>query len=617
MSEDQTREEALLEIIMRCRSRLVKHTKVLERMLRFVGSHGSNQFNAPQTVLPDDKAESLQDIELLGKYCGATHESYMRLCKHRLKQLKELVARISLSTTPSDLQDLASLTKLAYQVRRSCSFKQLVAYNISKSEKPGVAVPDLRDIVERIGQISKFNRAAVTLTAFLAKLQKLGRGIEIKATSTEKIEISELAPRTAAQVRRRGGDPFTLSGGAKIQNMMNRWPAYREHVELQLIIFYEQNHGLTLFSPYIGCNKRSCYLCYSFIAEHGRFQVDGCHQSLYSLWTVRETISFADEERARVFNRALKKLCFNLEQKVQTQKDPHWRRPGFSTHNESVANLSRVSLAFSDRSIWEPYSEKRASDAIAIPVEGGLKAIIYKESSVGSSMLDLTPVPEESPEEITEAELNREPLRSDAVLPNESVDIAHGTSYSQVERDVVAPQPRSHTEPMAPTASTQTDPVATQDLPSISVARPVSDASAVDCSEDIPRESQEPRVFDRPRRKHRRHDHWGHQSRHSRPLQHDPRASLRSNKGVGSTRDRTVAEERGKRPAKTPEQRKSQSSRPRVTHVRGRKRRSSLKQKLVGIIKVVFAAFWGLERQNPRRKQRSISRNKRIACRWH
>ena len=74
-----------LEIIMRCRSRLVKHTKVLERMLRFVDSHGSNQFNAPQTVFPDDKVESLQDIELLGEYCGATHKSYMRLYKHRLK----------------------------------------------------------------------------------------------------------------------------------------------------------------------------------------------------------------------------------------------------------------------------------------------------------------------------------------------------------------------------------------------------------------------------------------------------------------------------------------------------------------------------------------------------
>jgi hypothetical protein len=610
MSEDQTRDEALLEIIMRSKSRLVKHTKVLERMLRSVGSHGSNQLNTPQTTFPGDKAESMQDIELLGKYCDTTHESYMRLCKHRLKQLKELILRISLSTTPSDSQDLASLTKLAYQVRRSCSFKQLVAYNIGKSEKPGAAVPDLRDLVERFGQISKFYRAAITLTAFLAKLQKLGKGVEIKATSTEKIEISELAFRTAAQVRRRGGNHFTSSGGAQIQNMMNRWPAYREHVELQLIIFYEQNHSLTLFSPYIGCNKQSCYLCYNFIAEHGRFEVDGCHQSLYSLWTVRETISFADEERAGVFKRALKKLHFDLEQKIEAQRQPHWRRLGFSTHNESVANLSRVSLAFSDRTIQEPCSEKRTDDTVAIPAEGGFGVNPFKESSFESSMADLTPVPEESPEEITET---GEPSRSDAVLPDESVDIAHGTSYSEEKRDVVAPQPRSHTEPLAPTASTQADPVPAQSLPSISVAWPVTDASAIDCSEDALRESQELRVPDQPRRKRRQRNRKGHQSRHPRLLQHDPRASRRSNGDEGSTIDKAVTKKRGNKPTTTPDQRKSQSSRPRSMHDRGRKRRSSLKQRLNGIIKVLLAAFGGLERRKPRHKEKSILRGKRIA----
>ena len=610
ISKDQTRDEALLEIIMRCRSRFVKHAKVLERMLQFVGSHRSNQFNAPPTIFPGNKAESMQDIELLGKYCDATHESYMRLCRTRLKQLKELVLRISLSTTSSDSQDLASLTKLAYQVRRSCSFKQLIAYNITKSEQPGVPVPDLREIVERLGQISKFYRAAVTLTAFLAKLQKLGRGVEVKATSTEKIEISELAFRTAAQVRRRGGNHFASSGGSQIQNMMNRWPAYREHVELQLIIFYEQNHGLTLVSPYIGCNKRSCYLCYNFIAEHGRFQVDGCHQSLYSLWTVRETISFADEERAGVFRRALKKLYFDLEQKIEVQKQPHWRRLGFSTHHESVANLSRVSLAFSDRTIQEPCSEKRADDAVAIPAEPSFGAIPFMEPSVASSMADLTPVPEESPEEIVQA---GEPPRSDAVSPDENLNIAHGTSYSQGERDIVAPQPRSHAEPLAPLVSTQADPVPAPSIPNISVASLTIDAFAMDCSEDVLREIQKPRVSDRPRRRHRRRNHQGHQSCHPRPLQHDPRASRRSNGDENSTIDKGLTKKRENKPNTTPEQRKSRSSRPRLVHDRGRKPRSSLKQRLNGIIKVLLAAFRGLERQKPRRREKSTPHGKRVA----
>ena len=614
MSEDRTREEALSEIITRCRSRLIKHTVVLERMLRFVGSHSCNQFNAPQSTLPDDRLESLQDVELFGGYCDETHESYVQLSKHRLEELKELVSRIPQLTTPSDLRDLASLTKLAYQVRRSNSFKQLVACNISKSEKPGIAVPDVRDVVERIGQISKFYRAAVTLTAFLAKLHKLGRGIEIKATSTEKIEISELAFRTAAEVRRRGGDAFTSSGRTQIQNMINRWRAYREHVEIQLIVFYEQNPELTLFSPYIGCNKRSCYLCYKFIAEHGRFQVDGCHQSLYSLWTVRETISFANKERADVFNRALKKLSFDMERKIQAQKGPHWRRPGFSTYNESVANLSRVSLALSDRHIWEPCSEKRAGDVVPILAKSHA-TVRNRESSVVSSTVDLAPVLEESPEEVTVARVNCEPSSSDTVLPDESVDTAHRTSYSQVERDFVAPQPRPCIESIVPTPSIQADPAPAQELPGISVAWSGLHASAA--PEDIPRQDLDPQVPDRPRRKHRRHKHRDHQTRHLRPSQQDPRPTGRSKKSGDPTADRVVTKKHGKRSsssqAKSHEQRKSQSSRSRVMRQRGRKRRSSLRQRFVGMIRAILGAWGGFGKQKPRRRERPISRGQRVA----
>ena len=583
MSEDHTREEALVEIMKRCRIRLMKHTKVLERMLRFVGNQDSNQFTAPQPVFLEDEAESLEDIELLGKYCGATHESYMHLCKHRLKRLRQLVAGISLSNPPSALQDMASLTKLAFQIRRSCSFRKLVAYNISKSEKPGIAVPELRDIVERIGQISKFYRASVTLTTFLGKLQRLGLGLDIKAASTEKIEIPELAFRTVADVQRRGGDRFNSSSRAKIQGMINRWPAYREHVELQLIIFYEQHHTLTLFSPYIGCNKRSCYLCYNFIVEHGRFQVDGCHQALYSLWTIRESIFFANEERARVFNGAIKKLCLDLQQKVQAQKGLQWRRPRFSTHNESVANLSRVSLAVNDRSLWESCSENRANDAVTISTRGGFKANLNKKPSNPSHMADLNPVQEESPEEVTDSSLG------DVDSAAESVDTTHGTSYLQIKGDVGAPQTHSHAEAIAPVATIQAAPVSQQGVSSDSVAQPGLNPLKMNCPDDITMEIQEQGVHYRPRRKHQRRKQRDHQSRYSRSLQYDQYKSRRSKDAVAMDRDATRRRE-GKR-ARTAKQRESHSSRRRVGHNQERKRSGSFKQRLIGIIKTVFIFF--------------------------
>lgn len=42
------------------------------------------------------------------------------------------------------------------------------------------------------------------------------------------------------------------------------------------------------------------------------------------------------------------KLCLDLKQKVEAQKVPHWQRSGFSTHNESVVNLSHVLLTLDD-----------------------------------------------------------------------------------------------------------------------------------------------------------------------------------------------------------------------------------------------------------------------------
>lgn len=38
--------------------------------------------------------ESSQDIERLGQYCDETHDSYMRLCEERMRQLKNLTAEV-------------------------------------------------------------------------------------------------------------------------------------------------------------------------------------------------------------------------------------------------------------------------------------------------------------------------------------------------------------------------------------------------------------------------------------------------------------------------------------------------------------------------------------------
>ena len=84
------------------------------------------------------------------------------------------------------------------------------------------------------------------------------------------------------------------------------------------------------------------------------------------------------------------------------QKGLQWRRRGISAHNESVANLSRISLAVNDRSLWEPCSANQANDALIIQSEGGFRPSLNKKPSNTNYIANLYPVPERSPEEVIE-----------------------------------------------------------------------------------------------------------------------------------------------------------------------------------------------------------------------
>ena len=268
----------------------------------------------------------------------------MRLCEERVRQLKRAAAEVIHSPTIGELKGLVDLSRLAYSVRRSSSFKHFLRANLNRRPEPGISLPTMPKIIERLGKISKIYRAALTMNDFVAKIKELGQRIVVEAVPAVRIPIPELADRTAAQLRERAGLPFQRGGEDKVDRMLKRWPQYRQHAEIQLIIFYEEHPHIRVYSNHIGCNKYACYLCFNFIKYHAVFEVDGGHQSLYSLWTVKDTISFSTRERAETFQSALKRVSLDVEQKFQQLKATQWSRFGFATANESPTNLSRISL---------------------------------------------------------------------------------------------------------------------------------------------------------------------------------------------------------------------------------------------------------------------------------
>lgn len=72
-------------------------------------------------------------------------------------------------------------------------------------------------------------------------------------------------------------------------------PVFEVHAEVQVLLAATRYDctGASIFK-YVGCSKRSCFLCYKFIQKYGQFDSRGCHGKLYDLWTVPEVSWLAE-----------------------------------------------------------------------------------------------------------------------------------------------------------------------------------------------------------------------------------------------------------------------------------------------------------------------------------
>ncbi|KAI9736765.1 MAG: hypothetical protein M1834_000969 [Cirrosporium novae-zelandiae] len=89
---------------------------------------------------------------------------------------------------------------------------------------------------------------------------------------------------------------------AKATNEFSKLQAQKSHchAEVQLILELAKNNVQNPF-PYIGCSKRSCWMCYAFIKAYGDFTTRGCHGQLYSRWIVPDHISLPKPMVSRLY----------------------------------------------------------------------------------------------------------------------------------------------------------------------------------------------------------------------------------------------------------------------------------------------------------------------------
>lgn len=262
------------------------------------------------------------------------NEDSEQLAATRWKEMKDLINKLHISP---DLQAVKELAYLAYGIRRSVAFRNLISTQCQHRQRS-------KQILERIGKVSKFYRSALSLirVATCATLRHKHIKVETIPSVSRKIcilrdhSVKDMRMRLPAMAAR------TSLQTAEIQRLLRRWQKYVVHAEILLLIFYEEHPQIVLATRYIGISKRSCYLCANFIRLHNFFTVEGQHQQLYCLWTLPEEIIFESEGRAAKFTRSLSDLQILLTQRMIEATMPQHRPLAF--FKESVANFSRATI---------------------------------------------------------------------------------------------------------------------------------------------------------------------------------------------------------------------------------------------------------------------------------
>jgi hypothetical protein len=249
-------------------------------------------------------------------------------------EMRHLIDILHLSP---DLVAIKRLALLAYDVRRSSAFRNIIRTQCQKQHR-------YLQIVERIGKFAKFFRSAVSVIRVAASAAVRNMRIKLETVPSVSRKIDVLRGHTVENVRTRllRSTEISSSQSVEIQRLLRRWPKYVVHAEMLLLTFYEEHPQFVLATNYIGISKRSCYLCAQFIRFHNVFAVEGQHQQLYCLWTLPEEIRFGSQNRGARFVKALTNLQVLLAERVKEVSRPLHRPLPYL--KESVANFSRATI---------------------------------------------------------------------------------------------------------------------------------------------------------------------------------------------------------------------------------------------------------------------------------
>jgi hypothetical protein len=222
------------------------------------------------------------------------------------------------------LQALGECARVASVCRSEPIFQQHIQNgNHSLQDKEeGQDTKEVVNLIKWISYLGRLGASYKTFIEFCTEETRLGFTYEItvlKSPDEEEWKVDDYLRKIeswseAVGLDEEKHDQRTIRDAlSDFANTSGSRGTARVHCEMQLLDYFTQP-GVEKCLDYIGCSKKSCWLCWQFMRHFGNFTTKGTHRMIYPMWALPRCSS---REAQKSFLRALTATYDDMRQLIQ------------------------------------------------------------------------------------------------------------------------------------------------------------------------------------------------------------------------------------------------------------------------------------------------------------
>lgn len=229
------------------------------------------------------------------------------------------------STTLDFCAQVASQCRSEPTFRRYSRTVDLILNDDSTSE----AYKDLAQLVKWINYLGRLGDTYLTFGDFCTSWRGRGYSYEIKVLESPKEEewptgvyrqkLDSWTGDLGLDDERKNRNTARSALNEFVSKAGSRRTA-RVHCEMQLLEYFNRSSAETCLD-YIGCSKKSCWLCWQFLGHFGKHTTKDTHRMIYPMWAFPADFSLSQIQIARALNATYLDMLTLIQDKVLLGKD--------------------------------------------------------------------------------------------------------------------------------------------------------------------------------------------------------------------------------------------------------------------------------------------------------